>query len=99
MEDIRQVVISRIYPEKLFDYLLCRADRLKESWVKCARKYGIDISRVNGLIENGTGVKWFEENIEHTKEMNIKASPTLLLNGRRISVRRVLSGSIKGACE
>jgi len=99
VEDIRQVVIQRIFPEKFFDYLLCRAGNLREPWVKCARKVGIDVMRVNDVMESGEGLRWFEENIKRGNELGIRGSPTLLLNGRRISVWRVAGRGGGGLCE
>jgi glutaredoxin len=96
-EDIRQLVISKLYPDRYMDYILCRGRKGKdESWEKCARKFGIDIGKVRMVVEGEEGKRLFRENIKKAKDLNISTSPTLLINGRAIGGRLLLG--LKGGC-
>ncbi len=85
IEDLRQMVIAAQYPEKFFDYLLCRAKHLRESWTKCAQKVGLDVNRIARMVGTEQTRKQFLQEIRRTEELGIKASPTLVIDGRRIS--------------
>ncbi|MCY3720916.1 MAG: multiheme c-type cytochrome [Candidatus Poribacteria bacterium] len=36
IENLRQIAISQLYPDRFFDYLLCRAKHLESAWTLCA---------------------------------------------------------------
>ncbi|MEK9135796.1 MAG: multiheme c-type cytochrome, partial [Bacteroidota bacterium] len=62
-EDIRQLVIEKYYPEKLFDYLLCRVKDLKRSWQPCAESVGLDVQRIDAIAQSAEGRELFQQNI------------------------------------
>lgn len=84
-ENIRQLVIEKYYPEKLFDYLLCRAKDLKRSWQPCAESLGLDVHRIEEMAQSLEGKKLFRQNIRRGNEMKISGSPTLLVDGQRFN--------------
>ena len=98
IEDLRQMVIAELYPERFFDYLLCRADHLKEAWTKCAQKVGLDIGRIAREIETEQTKQRFLQHIRRTEELGIKGSPTLVIDGREIS-GGLWRGKISGSCQ
>ncbi len=96
-EDIRQVVIATHFPDKLYDYLLCRADHLKQSWIACARKAKLDVGKINSIAKSDEGKKLFRENIQRSKELKIQSSPTLLVNGKIVD-RQLFAKQVQGNC-
>ena len=97
-EDLRQMVIAELYPDKFFDYLLCRASHIKGVWVKCARELGLDIEKINREIETERARQRFLEDVRRTEELNIQVSPTLVIDGRVIS-GNIWRGKVSGVCQ
>lgn len=98
VENIRQVVIAEYYPQKLTDYVLCRADHLKESWQICAQKVGLDIGKINHIVESNEGKRLFAENIKRSKALNISSSPTVVVDGVVVDRELVHKSTRKGVC-
>ena len=97
IENKRQMVIAELYPDKLFDYLLCRADHLEEAWVNCAKEVEMDIDRIAEAVEAKKVTLDLVEEIQRTEELNIKKSPTLVIDGRIIN-GELWRGRVKGDC-
>ena len=97
MENKRQMVIAELYPEKLFDYLLCRADHLEEAWVNCAKDVGLDVGRIAEAVGSEKITLDLVEEIQRTKELNVKGSPTLVIDGRIID-GSLWRGKVSGSC-
>ena len=97
-EDLRQMVIAELYPDKFFDYLLCRASHLQGAWVKCARELGLDVDKITREIETERVRQRFLEDVRRTDELNIFGSPTLVIDGRIIS-GDIWRGKVAGVCQ
>ena len=97
IEDLRQMVIAELYPDKLFDYLLCRADHLQEAWTKCAQKYGIDVDKITKELEGEAIKQRFLQEIRRTEELGIVGSPTLVIDGREI-FGGIWRGKVRETC-
>ena len=97
IENKRQMVIAELYPEKLFDYLLCRADHLQEAWVNCAKDVGLDVGRIAEAVEAEKLTVKLVKEIQRKEALNIKGSPTLVIDGRIID-GSVWRGKISGNC-
>ena len=97
MENKRQMVIAELYPEKLFDYLLCRADHLQEAWVNCAKDVGLDVGRIAEAVEAEKLTLELVQEIQRKEALNIKGSPTLVIDGRIID-GSVWRGKVSGSC-
>ena len=97
IENKRQMVIAKLYPDKLFDYLLCRADHLQEAWVHCAKKVELDVGRIARAVEAEKVTMQLVEEIQRTEELNIKGSPTLVIDGRIID-GGLWRGKVKETC-
>ncbi len=97
MENKRQMVIAELYPDKLFDYLLCRADHLQEAWVNCAKDVGLDVGRIAEAVEAEKVTLDLVKEIQRKEALNIKGSPTLVIDGRIID-GSVWRGKISGSC-
>jgi len=79
-EDIRQVVVERLYPESYFSYILDRNRNIHGDWRVAAVKFGLDPRAIQKAMDNGKGDLWFRENIAHANDLGISASPTLRIN-------------------
>ncbi len=98
IENKRQMVIAELYPDKLFDYLLCRADHLEKAWVNCAKDVGLDIGRIAAAAVESEKVTWaLVEEVQRKNELNIKGSPTLVIDGRIID-GSLWRGRVKETC-
>lgn len=97
-EDLRQMVIAELYPDKFFDYLLCRASHLQGAWVKCARELRLDVDKITREIETERARQRFLEDVRRTEELNIQGSPTLVIDGRIIS-GNIWRGKVSGVCQ
>ena len=97
IENKRQMVVAELYPDKLFDYLLCRADHLQEAWVNCAKEVGLNVGRIAEAVETKKITLDLIEEIQRKEELNIKGSPTLVIDGRIIE-GGLWRGKVKGDC-
>lgn len=97
IENKRQMVIAELYPDKLFDYLLCRADHLEEAWVDCAKDVGLDVSKIAQAMEAEKITLELLDEIQRKEELNIKGSPTLVIDGRIID-DSLWRGRVKETC-
>ena len=97
IENKRQMVIAELYPEKLFEYLLCRADHLQEAWVHCAKKVKLDVGRIARAVEADQVRLQLVEEVQRTEQLNIKGSPTLVIDGRIID-GSLWRGRVKETC-
>lgn len=97
IENKRQMVIAELYPDKLFDYLLCRADHLEEAWVDCAKDIGLDVSKIAQAMEAEKITLELLDEIQRKEELNIKGSPTLVIDGRIID-GSLWRGRVKETC-
>ena len=97
IENKRQMVIAELYPDKLFDYLLCRADHLQKAWVHCAKDVGLDVERIARAVESEKVALALVKEIQRTEELNIKGSPTLVIDGRIID-GGLWRGKVKETC-
>ena len=84
IENKRQMVIAELYPDKLFDYLLCRSDHLEEAWVNCAQEVELDVGRIAEAVEAEKITRQLLEEVQRTKELSVRGSPTLVIDGRII---------------
>ncbi|RKU30052.1 hypothetical protein C6499_07500 [Candidatus Poribacteria bacterium] len=97
IENKRQMVIAELYPDKRFDYLICRADHLQEAWVHCAKKVELDVSKITRAVESEKMTLQLVKEVQRTKELNIKGSPTLVIDGRVID-GGIWRGKVKETC-
>jgi hypothetical protein len=83
MEDRRQLVIARHFPNKLLDYLLLRTSNYhsNEEWVKSANALGLDVNSINQLVNQKEEIEAFRTNISNSSTKKIFASPSLFING------------------
>ena len=98
IENLRQMVIAELYPDQLFDYLLCRADHLKEAWTLCAQKIGLDVTKIASMVELPETKQRFLQEFQRSGELGIRGSPTLVIDGRVIG-GQLWRGKVKETCQ
>ena len=92
-ENIRQLLISREYPDQYLDYILCRGKKLDKSWEACAEKLGIDVEKIQELFDSPEAEQLFRENIKRAAELGVRASPTILVDGHKFRATQLLRAS------
>lgn len=92
-ENIRQLLIAQEYPERYLDYLLCRGKKLNKSWEGCAQKLSIDVEKIQRLFDAPEAEQLLRENIKRAAELDIKASPTILVDGHQFPTNQLLRAS------
>ena len=98
IENLRQMVVAELYPDQFFDYLLCRADHLKEAWSLCAQKLGLDVTKIASTVDTPQARRRFLQEVERTKELEIRGSPTLVIDGRVIG-GQLWRGRVRETCQ
>ena len=84
-EDIRQVCISHYFPDKFWDYALCRSNMQESSWWDvCAQQFGINAEKVKKCSLSQEGLGLFKENTALSKELEISAGPVFLVNNYKV---------------
>ena len=92
-ENIRQLLISREYPDQYLDYILCRGKKLDKSWEECAQKLGIDVAKIQALFDSPEAEQLFRENIKRAAELGVRASPTIFVDGHKFRANQLLRAS------
>ena len=84
-EGIRQTVVMSLYPDRFWDYILCRnKSGIATDWRVCATQVNMDTDKIARLSESDAGEALFAENIRRANLLGINASPTLRVNGRDV---------------
>ena len=84
-EGIRQTVVMSLYPDRFWDYILCRnKSGIATDWRACATQVNMDADKIAELSESEAGETLFAENIRRANLLGINASPTLHVNGREV---------------
>ena len=60
------------------------------SWEDCAKKFGIDVHKIQRLFDTPETEQDFRENIKRTAELGIKSSPTILINNHLFPTNQLL---------
>ena len=92
-ENIRQLLIAQEYPEQYLDYILCRGKKLNKSWENCAQKLGIDVEKIQRLVDTPEAEQLFRDNIKRAAELGIKASPTIFVDNHKFPTNQLLRSS------
>lgn len=98
IENLRQMVVAEFYPDQFFDYLLCRADHLKEAWTLCAEEVGLDVTKIASVVDTRQARHRFLQEVERTEELGVRASPTLVIDGRVIR-GQLWRGKVRETCQ
>jgi len=88
-EDLRAACVQKYYPEKFWDYLICRAKNIRSGyWEDCLS--GADASRVKTCARGAEGINLLRENTSLNKQLQISSGPSYLLNNQEIFSSRMV---------
>ena len=93
VEDMRQLLISKYYPEQYLDYILCRGEKLNETWRICAQKLNINTDKIQATFDSSEAEELFRENIKRAAELGITASPIILIDNHHFQANQLLQTS------
>jgi predicted DsbA family dithiol-disulfide isomerase len=81
-EDLRQVCAIAKYPDKWFDFILCRnKDISSTNWQACAQENGMDVSVIENCVDT-EAAQLLTENIKLAEDLQVGSSPTFLINNQ-----------------
>jgi 5'-nucleotidase len=82
-EYLRGVCVQKYYPEKFWDYLICRANNIHSSyWDDCLG--GVDSLRIKSCAREAEGINLLKENTRLNKQLQISSGPSYLLDNQEI---------------
>ncbi|MFA4853913.1 MAG: hypothetical protein WC616_01000 [Candidatus Omnitrophota bacterium] len=82
-EYLRAVCVQKYYPEKFWDYLICRSKNVNSSrWEDCLGQS--NTLKVKTCFKGPEGANLLKKNISLNKELEIMSGPTYLLDNREI---------------
>ncbi len=94
-ENIRQLIVKRLYPNQYLDYLLLRAESFNTSnWEEIATSLDFDIEQIKLQYSNPEIESEFRKNINISHQKDISASPSLLLNNKELNNVRLYTNSL-----
>ena len=98
-ENIRQVCVGKIAPDKLFDYVLERNKNVRApDWQSVAKTVKVDPAAVEKCISSGEGAKLLTENIKAAEERKANGSPTIDVAGKPYSGARSQRAFAESLC-
>ena len=81
-EDVRQLLIAKYYPEKLWKYLEIRNKDYRSSrWDKAMQDAGINVNKIMKKFDT-EGMELLKAEAAYGQEYNINASPSFLWEGK-----------------
>ena len=83
-EYLRAACVEKIYPEKFWDYLICRAKNIHSSYWEDCLGAGPDPLRIKSCARGAEGIKLLRENNSLTKQLQISSGPGYLLDNQEI---------------
>ncbi len=84
-ENIRELCVIKYYPKnhKYMDYIWCRNKDIRSAeWQVCAGKNGIDPVSLKTCAEGDEGRRLLREDVPLAEGLQIRGSPTWIVNGR-----------------
>ncbi|MFH1691390.1 MAG: hypothetical protein ABIC68_02285 [Candidatus Omnitrophota bacterium] len=86
IEEFRRIAcIEKMYPDHIFDYLICRSSQKGLSWWgDCALEFKIDSMQVKECVASEYGRVAFDEHIALSEEFQIVNGPTFIVENNEI---------------
>lgn len=82
-EYLRGVCVQKYYPEKFWDYLICRSQNVRSCyWEDCLSE--VDVSKVRSCARAEEGINLLRENISLNNQLEIFSGPSYLLDNQEI---------------
>jgi hypothetical protein len=83
-EGLRGVCVQKYYPEKFWDYLICRSKNIYSAYWEDCLGQGADVLRVKSCARGTEGENLLRENTSLNKQLQIASGPSYLLDNREI---------------
>jgi len=83
-ECLRSVCIKKYYPEKSWDYLICRARNINSSWWDSCLGQDDAYAKIKTCAMGAEGQALLKENIQLNQELRIVFGPAYLINNQEI---------------
>jgi hypothetical protein len=80
----RCVCINKYFPEKYWDYLLCRAKNINSSWWEDCLGSGADLEKIRACARGEEGIALLKENTRFNAELRLMFGPVFLLDNQEI---------------
>ncbi|MBC8495289.1 hypothetical protein H8D36_04000 [archaeon] len=100
-ENMRQLCVEKLFPEKHYDYLLCFNQNYQAGqaqYANCANQLSIDTEAIASCVVND-GVELLKACEVETNKVGASASPTVYLNGKSYNGGRLEISYITAICE
>jgi len=84
-EDLREICAQKYYPKKFqfMDYVWCRDKNIRDTaWEGCAKEAKMDPAVLKKCAEGDEGKKLLSQSFELAKSLEVRGSPSWLLNNR-----------------
>ena len=82
-EYLRAVCVQKYYPDKFWDYLICRSKNIKSAyWDDCL--VGLNTQSVKACARGPEGINLLKENTSLNKQLQIHSGPSYLLDNQEI---------------
>ena len=82
-EDLRSVCVQKYYPDKFWNYIVCRAKNINSSWWDDCLS-GVDTNKIKLCSRGDEGRLLLKENSGLSNELKIMFGPTYLLDNQEI---------------
>ena len=91
-EYLRAVCVQKYYPEKFWDYLICRSKNIRTCYWEDCFSGKVDVARVKSCARGAEGISLLRENTSLNKQLQIFSGPTYLLDNQEIFSSRGVPG-------
>ncbi|MDD5130203.1 MAG: hypothetical protein PHS66_04030 [Candidatus Omnitrophica bacterium] len=82
-EYLRGVCVQKYYPDKFWDYLICRSKNIYSSyWDDCLGR--VNTAKIKGCARGQEGVDLLRENTRLNKQLQISSGPSYLMDNQEI---------------
>ena len=86
-EDLRAVCVQKHYPNKFWDYIICRSKNIDSSWWdNCLT--GADINKIKACARGQEGRELLKNNSKLNNELHVMIGPTYLMDNNAIFASR-----------
>ncbi len=81
----RSVCVMKYYPQKIWDYLICRTKDFESSWWdKCLSTLKTDVAKIKTCATSTESDSLLRENINLTQELQVTDTPIILLDNQEV---------------
>jgi glutaredoxin len=79
---------AKYSPQKYMDMVVCMNENFRSipaNWEECAKKTGVDVSKVNACYSGQEGKSLLSDSIKKSEAVNAQGSPTIFINDKPYS--------------